>query len=240
MPELEQTSSQDDPIAHLHRMSTTAGVGSQEYVAINNLAVAAALLGLATALAFVHYFFVILGLAGIACGTIALFQIRDSNGTQGVRGLAWTGIVLSVVLAGIFAASTAAAWAREQEDRRQINRLIEDEGKAVKAGDYAKAHSLFDDDFRKKWTLAPFESRWKEYQDPNFAGKLIEMYGNNQFIFTVNANAEMADTQAVVRFEKSTTTGRFLMKFRKYDDGWKIVWLEIFEARGPQAAAPTR
>src|SRR5438046_5220936 len=98
MPELEQPSSQDDPIAHLHRMSTTAGVGSQEYVAINNLAVIAALLGLGTALAFVHIFFVILGLAGIACGTIAMLQIRDSNGTQGGRGLAWTGIVLSLAV----------------------------------------------------------------------------------------------------------------------------------------------
>src|ERR1044071_7201619 len=52
MPELEQANQQDDPIAALHRMSTTAGVGSQDYVAINNLAIAAALLGLGTALAF--------------------------------------------------------------------------------------------------------------------------------------------------------------------------------------------
>ena len=241
MPELEQANQQDDPIAALHRMSTTAGVGSQDYVAINNLAIAAALLGLGTALAFVHVFFVILGLAGIVCGTIAILQIRNSNGTQGGKALGWLGIVLSVALAGVFAASSAAAWTREQEDRHQIDDVIVQLGKAVMAGDYSKAHSLFDEDFRKRWPLAPFETKWKEYQNPDFAGKLTEMYGNNQFSFFSNANGNpLADTQAVVRFEKSTNSGRFLMRFRKYEEGWKIISMEIFDARGPSAAPPAR
>ena len=46
MPELEPqnelisgpSASLPDPMASLHKMSMTAGVGSQEYVAINNLA----------------------------------------------------------------------------------------------------------------------------------------------------------------------------------------------------------
>ncbi len=234
MPELEQLSQQDDPIAHLHRMSTTAGVGSQDYVAINNLAVAASLLGLGTALAFVHIFFVILGVAGIAVGVIALTQIRNSNGTQGGKGLAWLGIVLSVLLAGAFAASAAAAWSREQEDRRQINQLIEGVGKAVMANDYPKAHSYYDEEFRKRWPLAQFESKWKEYQNPEFPGPLKELSGNNQFSFWTNAaGKDLADTQAVVKFEKAPTSGRFVTRAQKMDGGWKIVSMEIFEPRGP-------
>ena len=39
-----QNTPQDDPLASLHRMSTTAGVASSEYVAINLAAVTALVL----------------------------------------------------------------------------------------------------------------------------------------------------------------------------------------------------
>src|SRR5687768_2615927 len=100
MSELEQQKTVDDPIASLHRMSTTAGVGSQEYVAINNVAIVAAILGLCTALGFLGPFFLILGLAGVICGFVALKEIRNSNGTQSGKLLAWLGVFLSVALAG--------------------------------------------------------------------------------------------------------------------------------------------
>jgi len=112
MPELEPPRKSDeaasetpDPIAHLHKMSTTAGVGSQDYVAINNAAIVSVILGLCTALAFLGIPFLIVGAAGIVSGIIALLQIRHSNGTQGGRGLAILGMLLSLALAGSVAAA---------------------------------------------------------------------------------------------------------------------------------------
>src|SRR5437867_2385125 len=106
MPELEPPRKSDevaseppDPMAHLHKMSTTAGVGSQDYVAINNAAIVSVILGLCTALAFLGIPFLIIGAAGIVFGIIALVQIRHSNGTQGGAGLAILGILLSLVIA---------------------------------------------------------------------------------------------------------------------------------------------
>src|SRR5438067_1559244 len=82
MAELETQRPVNDPIAALHKMSTTAGVGTTEYVAINNLAIVAAVLGLVTGLAFFGAPFMLIGVAGILCGIVALKQITDSNGTQ--------------------------------------------------------------------------------------------------------------------------------------------------------------
>src|SRR5437762_797964 len=108
MPELEPSQNSTDapdPMTRLYKMSTTAGVGSQDYVAINNAAIVSVILGLCTALAFLGIPFLIVGAAGIVFGIIAIAQIRHSNGTQGGIGLAVLGILLSLALAGSVAAA---------------------------------------------------------------------------------------------------------------------------------------
>src|SRR6185436_15279396 len=52
----------DDPLAHLHKMSTTAGLGSQEYVAVNGMAVFALVLGLASGFALFDRLFLVIPL----------------------------------------------------------------------------------------------------------------------------------------------------------------------------------
>src|SRR3954451_14166890 len=138
MPELEPPRKSDDapaeapdPIAKLHKMSTTAGVGSQEYVAINNAAIVSAILGLCTALAFLGVPFLIVGAAGIVFGIIALVQIRHSNGTQGGTALAILGILLSLAMAGSVAATSIVEWNHQREDKVQIEGLITQLGQFV-------------------------------------------------------------------------------------------------------------
>jgi hypothetical protein len=112
-------------------MSTTAGVGSQDYVAINNAAIVSVILGLCTALAFLGIPFLIVGAAGIVFGIIALVQIRHSNGTQGGMGLAILGILLSLAIAGSVAMANILDYTRRQEDQRQINALLDQLGKYI-------------------------------------------------------------------------------------------------------------
>src|SRR4051794_6354462 len=72
----------DDPLAHLHRMSTTAGLGSGEYVAINGAAVFGFILGLASALClFEETILLVIPLVGAITSIVALRQIAKSNGT---------------------------------------------------------------------------------------------------------------------------------------------------------------
>src|SRR5215213_1889000 len=73
-----------DALARLHKMSTTAGITSQEYVAINIPAIIALVLGLASVVALLNVSGVLLviPLAAIVTAFAALSQIRASNGTQ--------------------------------------------------------------------------------------------------------------------------------------------------------------
>src|SRR5215212_4817149 len=85
----------DDPLAHLHKMSTTAGLGSGDYVAVNGTAVFALLVGLASALALMSEVLLILPLVAIVASVMAWQQIRNSNGTQTGKGLAIAAMVLA-------------------------------------------------------------------------------------------------------------------------------------------------
>src|SRR2546429_5411940 len=82
----------DDPLARLHKMSTTAGVASQQYVAINNAAVIAALLGVASALALLTPTLLIVPLAGVVVAIVSWRQISNSNGTETGKPLALLGL----------------------------------------------------------------------------------------------------------------------------------------------------
>src|SRR5213596_2432440 len=90
----------DDPLAHLHKMSTTAGLGSGDYVAVNGAAVFALLLGLASALALLDELLLVIPLTGIIIAMVARRQIRQSNGTQTGRGLVALGVLLMLVFGG--------------------------------------------------------------------------------------------------------------------------------------------
>src|SRR5687767_9287806 len=78
----------DEPLAGLFHMSTTAGRGTQEYVAINHTAVAAFLLGLGSLSALAHPILLLVPVAAFVCAIVAVRQINRSNGTQTGKGWA--------------------------------------------------------------------------------------------------------------------------------------------------------
>src|SRR6478609_7278380 len=90
------TAVDDDPLARLHKMSTTAGLGTTDYVAINALAVASVFLGLASLLAMLDPLLLALPVLAIGCSIWALTQIRHSGGTQSGASLAILGLLLAV------------------------------------------------------------------------------------------------------------------------------------------------
>jgi hypothetical protein len=160
MAELEPQTAQSpapadaDPTAGLYKMSTTAGVGTADYVAVNTMSVVAAVVGLATLLALAHWLFMFIGLAAIVCGLIALHQIRDSNGTQGGAMTAWAGIVMAVLFAGIALAMEYRSRAALVPERQGVNALIDRVGKLIISAEAARAKGETDaasapDDARK-------------------------------------------------------------------------------------------
>src|SRR5436309_9385705 len=87
----------DDPLSHLHKMSTTAGLGSTDYVAVNGIAVTTIFMGLASSLALLDITLLAIPVATVVLAIVALRQIANSNGTQTGRALAWGGMVLAML-----------------------------------------------------------------------------------------------------------------------------------------------
>jgi hypothetical protein len=243
MPELERPSQtgqtpsdQDDAISHLHKMSTTAGVGSQDYVAINNAAIVSVILGMCTALAFLGIPFLIVGAAGIVSGIIALVQIRHSNGTQGGRGLAILGMLLSLALAGSVAAVNIIDWKKEQQDQAEIDQMLEQLGQVVASEQYDKAYQFFTPEFHGVLKLEVFRIQLQQYQQ--YFGRIEGMSSNGRFQFFAAADGTpVAQTQTMFRFKKPTAASqpavsleprRVPTSLHKMDGQWRINAMDAF------------
>jgi hypothetical protein len=240
MPELENPSQtppdQDDPIAHLHKMSTTAGVGSQDYVAINNAAIVSVILGMCTALAFLGIPFLVVGAAGIVSGIIALVQIRHSNGTQGGKGLAILGILLSLALAGSVGAVNIIDWQKEQRDQAEIDQVLDQLGQAVASEQYDKAYQLFSPEFQGVLRAEIFRSQLQQYQQ--YLGRIDGMISNGRFQFFAAADGTpVAQTQTLFKFKKPTSASqpalsmeprRVPTSLHKINGQWRINAMECF------------
>ena len=239
MPELEPAQNPTDatdPIARLHKMSTTAGVGSQDYVAINNAAIVSVILGLCTALAFLGIPFLIVGAAGIVFGIIAIVQIRHSNGTQGGMGLAILGILLSLGIAGSVTAASVIDWQHRQQDQAQINKVLNQLGQYLGSDQYEKAYQLFSPDFQATFKFQIFRDQLQGYQQ--YFGKVESMSSNDVFQFLPTAEGlPTAQTQTIVRFQQPTTqtTQPVSREYRrvptflyKRNDQWLIGAMEMF------------
>ena len=107
-------SEENDALSGLRKMSTTAGVGTGDYVAINTLAIASTLLGLGSMIVPLLSdldLLQIIPLAAIITAVVAWRQIQRSNGTQSGKGLAAAGIVLALLIGGgTLAAKAVSAW----------------------------------------------------------------------------------------------------------------------------------
>lgn len=238
MSELERQSPADDPIASLHKMSMTAGVAAQDYVAINNLAVITAVLGVGTAMAFIHWFFLLVGVAGIAAGIIALRQIRNSNGTQGGAGLAWIGMAMSLVIAGGVGASALRTELRMRARQAEVTAVVNEFGQKIMADQFEQAYAMCDPAFQMVFPLDQFIQTWKTQRDhPDLGGgKVLEMSGNGLVEFSEQADGSaVAFTTIVVRSEKWPNPWRITTGLSQAAVGgrWTIVTLkEMF--RPPQ------
>jgi hypothetical protein len=238
MPELEPQTP-PDPIAALHKMSTTAGVTPSEYVAINNLAIIAAVLGLATAMAIPWTMFSIIGIGALVCGIIAATQIRRSNGTQGGAVLAWGGMALAAIFAGAGFTISRVREYRLDVDRRAINSVIQQLGQHVSQGDYAAAYKLLDDALARSFSPADFQTRWEAVQK---RGRVLSASSNNIYEFFEAAGAPGARTNMRLHLEGGAIDQwRFTVDLRKTDNGWRIRSIsELLELRGPPKPGPKK
>ena len=212
-----------DPLLHLHKMSITAGVGNEDYVEVNTLAVLAVLFGLASSLAFMTTLLLVIPLAGLLLAIIALIQIRNSNGTQTGKFLAWAGLVLCIGISG-FLIGTEIVTARQHEaDNQAIADLSAKFGDDIHGSKLEQAYALFDDDFHTRVTYDQFRIHAASFQRGGVLLPAIESISWNGLtdFHDETADSAVAETYIVLHFGDSGTD-RMDARFKRTGSTWQI------------------
>jgi hypothetical protein len=232
----------DAHLAQLHKMSTTAGVTNVGYVAVNHTAVAAVLLGLASALAFFGWLLLVVPVVGMIFAIVAIRQISDSSGTQTGKGLAYVGLSLCLLLGGSAILMGAMEIAGVRGDQKAIASTLSQIGSFVRQGQYKEAYALFDSDFHDRVSLQQFQQTWESAQTPPPAGPLgrlesMEWNGVTP-IFESQAGSRVALTKVRLKFQRGKDE-RFDLEMRQVGNRWLITnFSQLFPTRKPQQGRP--
>ncbi|WP_428938959.1 DUF4190 domain-containing protein [Fontivita pretiosa] len=163
----------DDPLAKLHKMSRTAGLGSAEYVAINATAVAAIILGLLSFGAVLSEVLLVLPLAAVVSGIIAIRQIRNSAGTQTGRGIALIGILLGLGFLGAVGGGKLLHLREVRQERGKIIALIEQFGQNLSRGDFEAVWEQFSPRFHQRVRKEDFLNLLSRMTSSPYYGKVL-------------------------------------------------------------------
>jgi hypothetical protein len=232
-PELEP-----DPFLRLHKMSTTAGLGSGDYVAINGRSLAALLMGIASCLVlWGSLLLLIIPAISLICGFVAIKQIRSSNGTQTGRGLAMLGIFLSLAMGGGFTGNLALESVRNARQEQQVVSLLQEFGALIRDAKYAQAYDLCDGHFRDRITEAKFTETWQQANGSMFRGPITGATYNGILKFADDplTGDREANGVMLISFTKIPAKERQDVILSRQPDGWRLDQLpEMF----PVESAP--
>jgi hypothetical protein len=210
--------SPDDALAGLRKMSTTAGLGSGDYVAINTLAIASTLLGLGSVVVpLLNYDLLqVIPLAALVTAVVAWQQIQGSNGTQTGKGLAAAGMALALLIGGgTLVAKGYTAW-KYAPETRDISGMIQDLGSEIAQANaasppatspaapapasrpsdamvqmsrhYRNAYRMFSDKFRGRVSDQQFADVWSQV-NRGAAGGVQSMQWNGLIDFTTDTGS---------------------------------------------------
>jgi hypothetical protein len=228
-----------DPLERLHKMSRTAGVGTQEYVAVNSVSVAALLLGVASALAVLDRIMLVVPLAAIVCAIIALYQIAHSNGTQTGRLLAWGGLLLAMLFTVGQVTRQVTERAQTRNDRQAIMHQIAAFGQKLASEDFDGAYAMTGERFKKRVPAEQFTNLFKARFRHPAHGKVTSMRSNGLVDFQPDERGanRIAASNAIVELEHSKNPDRQPMTFTKIERQWVI---EDLPGWFPATSAPGR
>jgi len=221
----QQVMANSDPLGSLHKMSTTAGVGSGEYVEINGWAVWTMVLGLASSLAILDAVLLVIPLTAIVFAFVALRQIANSNGTQAGRGLAWGGLVLALGFAGFRGTLQWKQFSETRADRAAMAGMLEDFGQNVKDGKFDQAYQLFSQQFQQRVSKEQFSGQLRFLQKTQIYGNLVSIKSNGYFEFEdspADPDLRLARTTALIAFDKTGEPLHEDAYFRHQGGKWYI------------------
>lgn len=222
-----------DHLAHLRKMSATAGVALGEYRAVNVLAVTALVLGVASWMSLLHPLLYLLPVCAIAIGAIALLQIRRSNGTQSGAVLAGLGALLALALGGWALASNLSGHYQVERHRGEISQMIDEFGAELAQSDFDAAYHFTSVNFRREITPEQFRNDMS-LESQRLGG--IRRASTNELARITKDASGNTSAQAMMMIEIGYPEPlRQQVTLVKEEDGWRI---QEFEAWFPRAGRP--
>lgn len=182
--------SESNSFKRLYKMSTTAGVGTHDYVAVNTPAVVTILAGLASLSVVVSMVMIVIPVFTIVTGAIALKQIGKSGGTQTGRGLAVAGILLAVLALSKVGFDEYSAARKFNESREAVAKIFDTFGRAIASQDYPAAYALFTPRFKQEVSMERFEGEFKQIEASPGYGRVGSVEWNQR----LEAVADMSGT----------------------------------------------
>jgi hypothetical protein len=221
-----------DPLSHLYKMSTTSA-GGGEYVAINATSIVALLLGVASVVALMTDVLLIVPLAGLICGIVAIVQIRRSNGTQSGMAFAAIGVLLSLLIGGARAGQQVASSNHNARDAQTMAAMIERFGQDVHAGRY---NELYEDEmskaFRDDVDRATFAANLENMQKVLGQIDSIQWNGIKPYLEEVGTSGvHTAYAVGLMKFHNKPNPGRPEFTFSDREGTWKIDQMSFFPER---------
>lgn len=221
----------DPAMRALYQMSRTAGVGLQDYAAVNSLAVIG-LISAAVALLFYLLLWEIpiypfIAAAGLVLGIVAFVQISRSNGTQTGKGLALGAVLLSLAVGAYAGVRGFMVAAENKRHTATIGQLINNLGESVKQNKWPEGYALMDEQFQKRVSVAEFESKLGFVR--NYQGMSIDAFvakpESTRIVRDINGNIT-AETLIYIRLKDSagkvTEPGSVPAILFPYDGQWKL------------------
>lgn len=223
-----QSAASNDPLSSLYRMSKTAGLATSNYKSVNVCSVVALVAGLLSAVAQFDAVLLIIPLAGLVLGIIAVKQIFGSNGTQTGFPLAALGIVLSLALGAWGATASYREASRTAADRAALTKIVNDFSAAVRENRLSDAYALTSPTFQKRVDRKQFDEFFKFYRE-KAPLKALDTNGLFAFDSDPQMGIAIASGQLIMSFESGTTAAdRPQIIFSSRAGQWKIEGLPSF------------
>lgn len=236
-----------DPFQRLKKMSKTAGVGTQEYVAINAPSIVCLLAGVAALLALLSPILLAFAAFSVVCGVIAWVQVVKSGGTQMGRRFAAIGLLLSFGVTGLISYREYADARAFEESKSAIADIFTKFGSAAAAGDGKTAYSYFGSTFHERIKFEDFDGFLKMLEgNTNYGGiKNVEWNQRLEAIpDTSGQGNDIARAMVGVRLAKAPNTipAEATLIRRTASDGrkgdWKIESLAPFFEKPASRPSP--
>ena len=233
-------------IAHLPKMSATAGVGSGDYVAISAAAVVAIIIGAASVFTLLNIALVIIPFAGVIVAIVAIRAIENSNQTLTGKSFATIGLLLSLGFGAFAVAQWAYSLYLQHEAAVSIDEVLANFGADINNGDLNGAYGLMSERFKGRVSQATFFERLKAVQDDLKSEALNGIgygpitgaqAGSDVAILNNDTGNVTAITYMKFKFAKGIDAEGQAVTLRKSLDHWVIDDLaNLFPTQKPQGA----